>query len=430
MSRVVLTGANLLDGSDAAPYEATVVVAGERIAAVTPGEVETAPDDRVIDLAGKTIMPGLHTCHFHASYDAYTLDIFPIGIDQPPGVLILRAANAVKSALMTGFTSVVGAGGGDDIDTQLELAIDAGIISGPRITPCSRDLGTRGGYIDLANWWWKLGNVGVSRLHSGVEEFRDAARDELKRGARIVKLYVTGGHGNVRTATSEFSRDELEAIVRTVHERGHLVRAHCAWKREMLECIELGVDVIDHGDELDEEVIEAMLEAGTFLVPSALLLEKLLDIPDLRVPENEEMIAATEGELENLERWVPRAQAAGVKILLGDDYGTAPLPHGNYTEEMEFYVKRFGISPLDVLRWATMNGAELCGREHELGSLEPGKLADLLVVDGDPSVDISVLRDPDNLRMIMKGGELVKDEFASDIANPTRVRASPSTRIQ
>jgi imidazolonepropionase-like amidohydrolase len=397
-----------------------VVVDGERIAAVTERDVETTPDDRVIELAGKTVMPGLHTCHFHASYDGYTLELFPIGIDQPPGVLILRAANAVKSALMTGFTSIVGAGGGDDIDAQLEMAIDAGIIPGPRITPCSRDFGTRGGYIDLANWWWKLGNVGASRLLSGVEEFRAAARDEMKRGARIVKLYVTGGHGNLHTATSEFSRDELEAVVRAVHERGHLVRAHCAWKREALQCIDVGVDVIDHGDELDEEVIEAMLEAGTFLVPSALFLEKLLGMQELRVPGSEKMIATTQAELENLQKWVPRAQAAGVKILLGDDYGTAPLPHGNYSEEMEFYVKRFGISPTDVLRWATVNGAELCGRQHELGSLEPGALADLLVVDGDPSVDISVLREPENLLMIMKNGEFVKDEFTAETADPTR----------
>lgn len=386
----------------------------DRIAAISDCPPEPKPGDRVIELGGKTVMPGMHTCHFHASYDGYTLEIFPIGIDMPPGVLILRAANVVRSALMTGFTSIVGAGGGDDIDAQLVMAIEAGIIEGPRIMPCSRDFGTRGGYIDLSKWWWKLGNVGVSRLLSGPEEFRDAAREEIKRGARIIKLYVTGGHGNVNTTTTEFSQEELEAVVGAVHERGHLVRAHCAWKREILQCIEAGVDVIDHGDELDGEVIDAMVEAGTFLVPSALFLEKLLQIEELRVPGTEEMIATTERELENLKTWLPRAQAAGVKLLLGDDYGTAPLPHGDYTEEMEFYVKQFGISSFEVIQWATVNGAALEGTSDELGTLAEGKLADLLVVDGDPSVDIAVLRNPDNLLMIMKDGKPVKDELRGD----------------
>ncbi|MCP4006023.1 MAG: amidohydrolase family protein [bacterium] len=411
MARIIFTGANLVDGKSAARRDATIVVEDDRITSVGDDAVKPGPGDRLVELNGDTLMPGMHTCHYHASYQDYGLDIFPIGIDQPGGVLLLRSANAVRSALMTGFTSIVGAGGGDDIDAQLVIAIEEGIIPGPRILPCSRDFGTRGGYIDLSNWWWKLGNTGASLLLSGPDEFRDGARNEMKRGAQMIKMYVTGGHGNTKTATSEYSRDELEAVVRTVHERGRLVRAHCAWKSEMLQCIELGVDVIDHGDEIDDEVIAAMVEAGTFLVPSALFLEKLLGIEELRVPGTEELIETTERELENLKKWVPRAQKAGVRLLLGDDYGAAPLPHGNYTEEMEFYVKHFGISPLEIIRWATVNGAELEGVTDELGTVEEGKLADLLVVNGDPSVDISVLRDPQNLRMIMKGGELVKDEL-------------------
>ncbi len=157
-----------------------------------------------------------------------------------------------------------------------------------------------------------------------------------------------------------------------------------------------------------------MVEAGAFLVPSALFLEKLLQVEELRVPGTEEMIATTERELENLKTWLPRAQAAGVKLLLGDDYGTAPLPHGDYSEEMEFYVKQFGISSFEVIQWATVNGAALSGTTDELGTLAEGKLADLLVVDGDPSVDIAVLRNPDNLLMIMKDGKPVKDELRGD----------------
>jgi len=238
--------------------------------------------------------------------------------------------------------------------------------------------------------------------------------EEIKQGARILKLFVTGGHGNVHAGTNEFSREELAAVVETAHARGVLVRAHCAWKREMLECIELGVDVIDHGDEIDAEVIDAMAEAGTFFDPSILYLEKLLAFEPLQhAPGFAPARDATQRELENLQRWLPEAQAAGVRIVLGDDYGAVFLPHGTYAEEIEFYVKRMGLAPLDVLRWATRNGAALMGREHELGAVEAGKLADLLVVDGDPSVDVSVLGDEARLLGILKGGAFVKDALGA-----------------
>ncbi|MFQ5514013.1 MAG: amidohydrolase family protein [Myxococcota bacterium] len=409
MGRIILKGANLLDGRSPARPGCTVVVEGQRVTHVTTEAVQVLPEDREIDLAGRTLMPGLCSGHFHASYHDYALEIFPLGIDKPPGYLTLRAAHAVRGALMAGFTSVAGAGGGDDIDVQLKMAIDDGLIPGPRILACSRDFTTRGGYVDLANWWWRLGNVGAGLVRNGPEALREAAREEMARGAEILKLYVTGGHGNVNTAVREFSRDELEMVVRTAHERGRKVRAHCAWKPAILECIELGVDVIDHGDEIDAECIGAMVEAGTVLVPSALYLERLLGLEAIHAPGYEALVETTERELENLLRWIPEANAAGVKLVLGDDYGTIVLRHGAYADELEFYVKRAGIAPLDVIRWATVHGADLMGLGDELGSVEEGRLADLLVVDGDPSVDITVLKEPHHLRMIFKGGQLVKD---------------------
>jgi imidazolonepropionase-like amidohydrolase len=411
MSRIVFTGANLLDGSHPARPRTTVVVYGERIAEVSPdGAVRAQPEDRVIALGGRTLMPGMATCHFHATFDGQGLELFPFGLDQPPGVLMLRAARNARLALDCGFTMLVGAGGGDASDAQLVMAIDQGIVTGPRILPCSRNLGTTSGYIDLEPWWYRLGNTGSCRMADGPEGFRHAVRDEIRQGARILKLFVTGGHGNVRAGTSEFSREELAAVIETAHARGALVRAHCAWKRDMLECIELGVDVIDHGDEIDAEVIDAMAAAGTFFDPSLLYLEKLLAFEPLQhAPGFAPARDATQRELENLQRWLPEARSAGVRIVLGDDYGAVFLPHGTYAEEIEFYVKRMGLPPLDVLRWATRNGAALMGRERELGGVEAGMLADLLVVDGDPSVDVSVLSEAARLLAILKGGDFVKD---------------------
>jgi imidazolonepropionase-like amidohydrolase len=306
---------------------------------------------------------------------------------------------------------VVGAGGGDDIDAQLALAIDDGLVPGPRLTPASRNFGTTSGYIDLASWWWDLRNTGACRIADGAEAFRAATREEIRRGARVIKLFVTGGHGNVATGRREFARDEIQAVVETAHARGALVRAHCAWKRPILECIELGVDILDHADEMDDECIEAMARAGTSLVPSALYLEKLLAVPELRTPRHAPVVEASERELENLLRRVPEAHAAGVNVVLGDDYGTVLLPHGTYAEELAFWVKRAGIRPLDAIRWATGNGAALVARGHELGRVAEGTLADLLVVDGDPSSDIGVLRDPSRLLAVLKGGEFATDHL-------------------
>jgi imidazolonepropionase-like amidohydrolase len=412
MPRTLFVGANLLDGRSPARVDARLAIEGERIVAVGGPELRPAPGDRVIDLAGRTLLPGMWSCHFHAAFEGATLDVFPLGIDKPPGYLVLRAARNAERALDCGFTGVIGAGGGDDLDAQLDLAIRDGLVRGPRIVPASRNLGTTSGYIDLASWWWRLDNTGACRLVDGPDECRKAVREEIRRGARMIKVFATGGHGNVSQPTSELGRDELAAIVAAAHEHGAKARAHCAWKRELLECVELGFDAIDHADALDSECIAAMRQHGTFLVPSALYLDKLLSSDALGAPEAAPLVEATERELANLLEQLPRANRAGVPIVLGDDYGLALLPHGSQAEELAFYVKRAHIPPLEVIRWATANGAELAGRAHELGTLEAGKLADLLVVDGDPSVDITVLGVPARLDAIVKGGVFEKDELS------------------
>lgn len=402
--RTVLRSVNLIDGVRPAQPNRSVLIDGERVAAVgDAAAIETRPGDAVLSLPGRTVMPGMVSGHFHATFEGATLAIFPLGVDQPPGVLMLRAAKNARLALDCGFTSVVGAGGGDDVDAQLALGIAQGLVAGPRIVPCSRNLGTTSGYIDLAPWWYGMQNLGACRLGDGPDAFRALVREEIRRGARMIKVFVTGGHGNLNTGRRELSRDELAAIVGAAHERGARVRAHCAWKAHLLECVALGVDVIDHGDEIDAECVDAMARAGTFWDPSALYLQKLLELPELQGPESEALRSASLRELDNIARWLAPAHRAGVRIVLGDDYGTAFLPHGSYAEEIAYYVKRLGVAPLDALAWATRNGGALVGLP-DLGTLEPGKLADLLVVDGDPSADPTLLCDRARIRGVMLGG--------------------------
>jgi imidazolonepropionase-like amidohydrolase len=206
-----------------------------------------------------------------------------------------------------------------------------------------------------------------------------------------------------------FTREELETVVDTAHQRGARVRAHCPWKEPMLACIRAGVDIIDHGDRLDNELIDTMLANDTTLVPSAYFIKLMLGDTQNLVQGTEAQWAPIRADFENMVRALPAANEAGVRLCVGDDYGILLLPHaqGAYAAEMEFYVKECGIPALDVIRWATRNGGELM--PDAVGTVEPGKLADLLIVDGDPSQDIAILQHEDKLLGILKGGEFVKD---------------------
>jgi imidazolonepropionase-like amidohydrolase len=226
----------------------------------------------------------------------------------------------------------------------------------------------------------------------------------------IIKIFASGGHGVAEEShTRGFATDELRAIVAAAHDRGRRVRAHCAWRDLILECVREGVDIVDHGDAMDEVCIEAMRERGTFLCPALYFVKLLLEYAGEVQIATPEQIEGVRREFENACRRVPEANAAGVRVLVGDDYGVLSLPHGAYAAELEFYVKDLGIAPLDVLRWATKNGALAMGRGHELGRVAPGYLADLVVVDGDPSADIALLGRPGKILAVAKGGSFALD---------------------
>jgi imidazolonepropionase-like amidohydrolase len=411
MARIVFHNANLLDGDRPARAGQTVVVDGERIVSVQSGPADVRADDRRIDLGGKTLMPGLISCHFHCSYGNITIQPEPLGVEKPPGYLMLVAARNARIALECGVTSFVSAGANaGNIDADLKMAIEDGLVPGPRVVPGSKGLDTHGGYTDTEKWWWELGNKGAQRFASGADEFRRVVRDEIKKGAEIIKLFLSGGHAVPEFhGAMSFTRAELDAVIETAHQRGKKVRAHCAWRDVILEAVEAGLDVVDHGDQIDEECIERMTRRGTFWVPSMFFTWQMLS-PDAGLAlATEEQMAPLRAEFENVGRRVPEAQKAGLRIVLGDDYGIIVLPHGRYAEELEFYVKHVGVAPLDVIRWATKNGGELVGLP--VGWVREGYLADLLVVDGDPSVDVAVLQDRTKMRAILKGGRFVKDDL-------------------
>jgi len=404
MGRLILTNANVLDGESPASPGRTVVIEGDRISSVSGDRPAPAAGDQVVDVGGRTVMPGLVTCHFHSTYHELGSTRAPYGNEYPPAYQALLAANNLRTALRLGYTGAVGAGGSNDVEPGVKRAIEDGVVVGPRFVPSSRELSTTGHANDGSPWYWGLHSTGAVRLCDGAESFRLGVREEIKRGAEVIKLFVTGGHGVTAPKDRiEMTRDELAAAIETAHSRGVLIRGHIVNKPAILMAIELGIDIVDHCDELDDEVISALVEHGTFVVPSLHFPKVFLE----RFGSGLGFAAdAIKADLEHMYDVLPKADAAGVRLLLGDDYGAVGFAHGTYGGELELYVTEAGFSPLDLIRWGARNGAAVMGRSEDLGAVQAGKLADLLVVDGDPSADITVLsrKEP---TAVLKGGEVV-----------------------
>ena len=409
--RLVLTNATVVDGDHHPVAGRTVVVDGKRISDVVEGlPDDVRADDRVVDLGGRTVMPGMVTCHFHSTYHELGSKPAPYGLEEPPALQVVRAVNNLGLAVRSGFTSAVSAGVPFAIDASMKLAIDSGLIVGPRLVPGSSDVSTTGHAGDKSFiWYWDVGSMGAIRRCDGPEEFRKGVREEIKRGAEIIKLFVTGGHGTVGPRESlEMTRDEMAAAIDAAHQRGAKVRGHIANREAIHMALDLGIDVIDHADGMDAKCIERIVASGTFVVPSVLFPFRFhAAMSGAGLGFTESMKADVDEALAIL----PVANAAGVKLVLGDDYGALAFPHGRYADELEFYVEQAGIPPLDVIRWATKHGAELMGRGDELGTVTPGKLADLLVVDGDPVADVRILQDSNRLLAVIKGGAFITDRL-------------------
>lgn len=422
------TNARVFDGRRLLPGPHAVIIDGNRIVSVEPGPAPAG----AIDLGGMTLMPGLITSHFHPDFFRFTLsmgmDGEPLGKELPPGVLMAIAIRNAGVLLRSGFTGYVGAACGHDIDAQLKMAIAQGILPGPRIRACSVHIGTTGDVNDSRKWWRRFDSPGTDVFVDGPEAMRRMARECIRRGAQTIKIFASSGHGGLPWPVDRtMDRDEIAAVVAAAHGRGARVRAHATTRATIRECVELGVDIIDHGDEIDAEIVRMMADKGTFWVPSMVYPDCMLKLgwagDDLRRQQD------------NVRAMLPAAQEAGVRILIGDDYSGVfrevleddPLDHkvGDYGREFAFYGSIDGITPEQVLTWGTANAGEalLDPWEGRLGTIEPGALADLIVVDGDPVADLSLLSRPDAaLKAVLRDGALVLDRLPS---SPHPVEPNP-----
>lgn len=411
MTKTIVRNGLLIDGNGGESKQGQIVVMdGDRITYVGAEDSYAATgQETIIDAAGGSILPGFIDTHVHMM-----LEFSPISerLATPFSFMYYQAAKYLKTTLEAGITSVRDALG---TDLGVKKAVEEGLIPGPRMQLSINALTITGGHGD---GYTVSGNVmdilpsgypGMPNgVCDGVEEVRKKTREMLRAGAEVIKVHATGG---VLSATdhpefTQFSLEELKVIVEEGwFRKGVKVMAHAQGAEGIKNAVRAGVHSIEHGIFLDDEAIELMLENGTYLVPTLLapvaVLETAVEagMPDTAVQKSKEVI---QYHVESFKK----AYKAGVKIAMGTDAGV--MKHGTNLRELGLMADA-GMTPMDTIVASTKTAAECLGWEHQVGTLETGKLADVIIVKGNPLEDIHSLADNNNIQVVMKGGKVEKN---------------------
>ena len=400
---------NLIDGRGDRPLgPSTLVVEDGRITAVERGHRAPGAGDTLIDLSASTVLPGLMDMHTHVSFESSPssyLDRFMLGAPQ----VTLRSTVYARRTLEAGFTTIRDLGDAHNVSIALRDAIARGEVVGPRIFTSGKSIATTGGHADPTNGWADhlAGDPGPREgVINGPYEARKAVRQRYKDGADLIKVTATGGVLSLAASgqNPQFFEDELAAIVAAARDYGFHVAAHAHGAEGMKRAIRAGVYSIEHGSYMDDEAIRLMKQHGTWYVPTIhagrFVAEKSAIpgyFPDIVRPK-----AAAIGP--QIQDTFARAHKAGVKIVFGTDCGVGP--HGDNAREFEYMVEG-GMAPMEAIRAATSVAARFLGIEDRLGTLEPGKLADVVAVPGDPLADIRQMR---AVHFVMKEGVVYRDD--------------------
>src|SRR5579864_6217535 len=401
-TRTLVRTGHILDvKTGAEPAAQTIIVTGDRITTIAPtASTPKHPGETEIDLSRYTVMPGLIDVHTHLT-DANNFDPYFELSMTPAKEAIIGVENA-KVTLEAGFTSVRNVGAGDFTDVALRDEINAGHIPGPHMQVSGPPIGITGGHMDenLLPYEYHVHAEGVA---DGIPAVQHQVRENIKYGADLIKIGATGGvlsKGDDPQA-SQFTLEEMQAIVADAHRLGRKVAAHAHGAQGILWATEAGVDSIEHGSYINDQCIAAMKQHGTYFVPTAYLIDWMQQNGHLPALYEQKMKDVSAVEKQN----AIHAIKAGVKVALGTD--AAVYPHGLNAHEVDVYVNQFGMSPLAAIQTGTLNAADLMGWSDKVGSIAPGKWADIIAVDGDPLKDVRLLQ---HVAFVMKSGVVYKDE--------------------
>ena len=413
----LIQNGQLIDGTGNAPVlNGSVLVYDGKIKYSGPSaDCPHAPEDAVkIDALGGTIMPGLVEAHFHATY-FNVAELTDLDIKYPVEYVSLLASANCKMALECGYTSARSGGCLFNCDYWLREAIENDIIQGPRLSVSGREICSAGGLMDWNPEYRRIGMEGLVFIINGIEDARTAVRSLVKDGVEWVKTYPTGDAAAPNTNdhhTLCMTFEEMNAVVEAAHNHDMKVTGHCRATEGIKNALRAGYDSIEHGTFMDDEALDLLLERDVPCVPG-LYFEKasVLRGQEFQLPQ-----AVIDGHQETLEGGSESALKilkAGGRLGMGGDYGFAWNPHGTYARELTFFNKDVGFSTIDTIKCATKTGAEILGRDEELGTLEAGKLADILVIDGDVLSDISILEDQSNFIAVLQGGNVRSGRLAA-----------------
>ena len=415
---LLLAGGVVIDGTGAPPQPDTdVLIRDGRIVAVGSQASAQAGDAARIDAVGATIMPGLIDCHLHSTFDDVQSND-ELFFHRDATMVTLVAAQNMGKLLRAGVTSFVDPDTAHGIGPALRDSIEAGVVEGPRMRTGVQALltavgGTAGRLVP------DEGTVGYAQIVNSVDEVVLWTRRHIKYGADWIKLHATGSIPGRSGELMVWNRDEVKAACDTAHELGVPVMAHCRNADSTRICAEAGVDLILHASFMDDDGLQAVIDAGSSICPTFTFLANLADFgPAVGATPGMEDIFR--GEIAATAKMMRKAYDEGVRLLSGSESGFALTPYGHWHgRELQILVEELGLSELEAITIATKNGAWAMRMEDELGVIAPGMLADVLVIDGDPTTDITMINDKSRFRNVISRGAVV------DIASPWPTKTNP-----